>query len=67
MKLADKTQICYVVTRERVDGTQVIPCAVFAGERLTEAQDTADAYNQQFKDEGIEEYTFCVHMTAIYD
>jgi hypothetical protein len=67
MKLADKTQICYVVTREKQDGTEVIPCAVFAGEQLNDAQDTADAYNQKFKDEGIEGYIFKVYCTALYD
>jgi len=67
MKLADKTQICYVVTREKEDGTEVVPCAVFAGDQLNDAHDTADAYNQKFKDQGIEEYFFKVHATAIYN
>lgn len=76
MKLADKTQICYVVTRERFildnkekygEIDEVIPCAVFAGEKLNDAQDTADAYNQKFKDDEIEGYIFKVYATALYD
>ena len=67
MKLTDKTQICYVITREREDGSEVVPCAVFAGDRLSEAQDTADAYTQLFIDKGITGFVWKVHATAIYD
>lgn len=65
MKLADKTQIAYVVTREKEDGTEVVPCAIFAD--LQPAQDTVDAYNQKFKDDGIEGYVFKLHCTAFYE
>ena len=64
MKLQDKTVVAFVVTREGVDGT-IIPCAVFT--EMNPANDTADAYNQKFIDEGIEGYTFKVHCTAFYD
>lgn len=76
MKLADNTQICYVVVRDKFildnqehygEITETVPCAVFAGDRLTEAQDTADAYNQKFKDTGIEGFQFRVCATALYD
>lgn len=63
MELQDKTQIGYVVTREGND--QVIPCAIFTN--FQEAQDTVDAYNQKFKDEGIEGFEFKLHMTAFFD
>lgn len=64
MKLADKTQLAFVVTREGEDGT-IIPCAVFA--EMQPGQDTCDAYNQKFEDEGIKGYVFKLHCTAFYD
>lgn len=64
MKLADKTQLAFVVTREGEDGT-IIPCAVFAD--MVTGQDTCDAYNQKFLDDGIKGYVFKLHCTAFYD
>ena len=64
MKLADKTQLAFVVTREGKDGT-VIPCAVFAD--MQAGEETVEAYNQKFIDEGIEGYEFKLHCTAFYD
>lgn len=63
MKLADKTQIAYIVTRE--GNNQVIPCAIFMN--YNDGQDSVDAYNQKFKDDGIEGYEFKLHCTAFYD
>jgi hypothetical protein len=66
VKIEDKTQIGYVITRDGTDGS-IIPCAIFSSDRAEDAFDTASAYNQKFLDEGITEYTFKVHMTAFYD
>jgi hypothetical protein len=66
MKLADGTQIGYVITRDGTDGT-VVPCAIFSHDRFDDAQDTVDAYNKKFEDDGITEYKFKLHMTAFYD
>jgi hypothetical protein len=66
MQIQDKTQIGYVVTRDGTDGS-IIPCAIFSSDRFQDAQDTVDAYNQKFKDEGITEYVFKLHTTAFYD
>ena len=64
MKLADKTQIAYVITRDGEDGS-VIPCAVFA--HYEDATNTVEAYNQKFKDDGITGFVFKLHMTAFWD
>ena len=63
MKIEDKSQYAYVVTREGADGT-VVPCAIFING--DDGQNTVDGYNQLYKDEGIEGYTFKLHITAFY-
>ena len=63
-----KYQYAYVVTRRNLKDNSSIPCAVFGEQDMQEAHDTADAYNQKFKDDGHdEEFVFEVHITALYD
>ena len=63
-----KYQFAYVVSRRNLKDNSSIPCAIFTEKDHQDAQDTADAYNQKFVDEGHEgEYFFEVHITALYD
>jgi hypothetical protein len=63
-----KYQFAYVVMRRNLKDNSSIPCAVFGEKDMQDAQDTADAYNQQFKDIGHEgEFHFEVQITALYD
>lgn len=60
-----KYKLVYVVMRRNLHDQSSIPCAVF--HNADEATDTMDAYNQDFKDKGIEEYTFELSATALFD
>jgi hypothetical protein len=60
-----KYKLVYVVTRRNLNDNSSIACAVF--HNSDEAEDTMDAYNQEFKDRGIEEYTFEMSATALFD
>lgn len=63
-----KYEFAYVVSRRNLKDNSSIPCAIFQQKDAKDAQDTADAYNQQFKDAGHdEEFVFEVHITALYD
>lgn len=62
-----KYQFAYVVTRRNLKDNSSIPCAVFGEKDIQDAEDTKDAYNQQFKDMGHDsEFVFEVHITALY-
>lgn len=62
-----KYQLAYIVTRRNLADNTTVPCAIFHHKDQQEAIDTADAYNQLFKDEGHEGYIFEVACTALYD
>ena len=61
-----KYQIVYVVMRRNLVDNTSIPCAIFHSKDLDEAENTVDAYNQKFIDDGIEGYTFELAATALY-
>lgn len=62
-----KYKLAYIVTRRNLKDNTSIPCAIFQHKDQQEAIDTAEAYNQQFTDEGIEGFVFEVHCTALFD
>ena len=62
-----KYEFAYIVMRRNLQDNSSIPCAIFHQKDAADAQDTADAYNQKFKDDGIEGYIFEVNITAIYE
>lgn len=63
-----KYEYAYVVSRKNLKDNSSIPCAIFHQKDYNDAVDTCDAYNQKFKDEGMEEeFLFEVHITALYD
>lgn len=61
-----KYELVYVVLRKCVIDNSSIPCAIFHAKDLDEAENTVEAYNQQFEDDGIEEYVFELTCTALY-
>lgn len=62
-----KYELAYVVMRKNLIDNSSIPCAIFQQKDYQEAQDTADAYNQKFKDDGIEGFVFELACTAFFD
>lgn len=62
-----KYELVFVVMRRCVIDNSSIPCAIFHHKDQEEAENTVAAYNQQFEDEGIEEYVFELTCTALYE
>jgi hypothetical protein len=60
-----KYKLVYIVSRRNLNDNSSIPCAVF--HNAEEAENTMDAYNQEFKDREITEYTFEMSATALFD
>ena len=60
-----KYKIVYVVMRRNLVDQSSIPCAVFHNPE--EAENTTDAYNQEFIDKGITEFVFELSATALFD
>lgn len=62
-----KYELAYIVSRRNLLDNSSIPCAIFQYKDAEEAQNTVDAYNQKFKDEGLEGFVFELHVSALYD
>jgi len=62
-----KYEIVYVVMRRNLVDNSSIPCAIFHSKDLDEAENTVDAYQQKFIDEGIEGFTFELSATALFE
>lgn len=62
-----KYEFAYIVMRRNIEDNSSIPCAVFHGKDMNDAMDTSEAYNQKFKDDGIEGFIFEVQVSALYD
>jgi len=62
-----KYQIVYIVMRRNLVDNSSIPCAVFHAADADEADETVSAYNQEFEDREIKEYTFELMATALFE